>query len=132
MAHTLLAAIFLLFEALSKPSHPPESRAFSFAFVARAQGARPGGAEPALPREAQAVLQQGARHSLHALLVLLDESEGTWPLAWYAHHLHGAHTQLPRLRFRQVYKKTHITKTELRTATTCQRENPFYIDTVIA
>jgi DNA polymerase epsilon subunit 1 len=32
----------------------------------------------------------------------------------------------------KVYKKTHITKQELRTATTCQRENPFYIDTVRA
>ena len=31
-----------------------------------------------------------------------------------------------------MYKKTHITKSELRTATTCQRENPFYIDTVRA
>ncbi|KAL1527844.1 hypothetical protein AB1Y20_009223 [Prymnesium parvum] len=32
----------------------------------------------------------------------------------------------------KVYKKNHITKMELRTATTCQRENPFYIDTVRA
>ena len=32
----------------------------------------------------------------------------------------------------KVYKKSHITKTELRTATTCQRENPFYVDTVRA
>ena len=32
----------------------------------------------------------------------------------------------------KVYKKPHITKTELRTAVTCQRENPFYIDTVRA
>ena len=32
----------------------------------------------------------------------------------------------------KVYKKSHITKMELRTATTCQRENPFYIDTVRA
>jgi len=32
----------------------------------------------------------------------------------------------------KVYKKTHATKMELRTATTCQRENPFYIDTVRA
>ena len=31
-----------------------------------------------------------------------------------------------------MYKKTHVTKSELRTATTCQRENPFYIDTVRA
>jgi DNA polymerase epsilon subunit 1 len=32
----------------------------------------------------------------------------------------------------KVYKKTHVTKSELKTATTCQRENPFYIDTVRA
>ena len=32
----------------------------------------------------------------------------------------------------KVYKKTHVTKMEERTAVTCQRENPFYIDTVRA
>lgn len=32
----------------------------------------------------------------------------------------------------KVYKKTHVTKQELKVATTCQRENPFYIDTVRA
>ena len=32
---------------------------------------------------------------------------------------------------RKVYKKTHITKTESRHSTVCQRENPFYIDTVM-
>ena len=32
----------------------------------------------------------------------------------------------------KAYKKTHVTKMEERTATTCQRENPFYIDTVRA
>ena len=32
----------------------------------------------------------------------------------------------------KVYKKTHVTRTEERTAVTCQRENPFYIDTVRA
>ena len=31
-----------------------------------------------------------------------------------------------------MYKKTHVTKLEPRVATTCQRENPFYIDTVRA
>ena len=31
-----------------------------------------------------------------------------------------------------MYKKTHVTKMEERTAVTCQRENPFYIDTVRA
>lgn len=31
---------------------------------------------------------------------------------------------------RKVYKKTHETKTVVRQATICQRENPFYIDTV--
>jgi DNA polymerase epsilon subunit 1 len=29
-----------------------------------------------------------------------------------------------------VYKKSHLTITEDRTSTICQRENPFYIDTV--
>ena len=32
----------------------------------------------------------------------------------------------------KVYKKTHVTKMEEKVATTCQRENPFYIDTVRA
>ena len=32
----------------------------------------------------------------------------------------------------KAYKKTHVTKMEERVATTCQRENPFYIDTVRA
>ena len=31
-----------------------------------------------------------------------------------------------------MYKKTHVTKMEKKVATTCQRENPFYIDTVRA
>ncbi|CEH14532.1 dna polymerase catalytic subunit a [Ceraceosorus bombacis] len=33
---------------------------------------------------------------------------------------------------RKVYRKTHDTKTIVRTSTICQRENPFYIDTVRA
>ena len=45
----------------------------------------------------------------------------------------AASTSRAPLRYCQkVYKRTHVTKQELRTATTCQRENPFYIDTVRA
>lgn len=33
---------------------------------------------------------------------------------------------------RKAYKKSHITKTEVRTQTVCQRENAFYVDTVRA
>jgi len=33
---------------------------------------------------------------------------------------------------RKTYKKIHSTQTELRTATVCMRENPFYVDTVRA
>lgn len=33
---------------------------------------------------------------------------------------------------RKVYKKTHQVQAEKRTATVCQRENPFYVDTVRA
>ncbi len=31
---------------------------------------------------------------------------------------------------RKVYKKTHVTEVQERTSTVCQRENPFYVDTV--
>lgn len=33
---------------------------------------------------------------------------------------------------RRAYKKTHVTKTETRTTTICQKENSFYVDTVRA
>lgn len=33
---------------------------------------------------------------------------------------------------RRAYKKTHVTRTEVRTTTICQKENSFYVDTVRA
>ena len=63
------------------------------------------------------------------------DPEGGAPRSWGELEKYEQNTRF-RARLKEycqkVYKKTHVTKTELRTATTCQRENPFYIDTVRA
>lgn len=33
---------------------------------------------------------------------------------------------------KKVYSKTHVTREEKRETTICQRENPFYVNTVLA